>query len=102
MRIETARLCLRPLTIADLDAVAAIWADPAVMRYITGIPRSRAASATRLERILEHHAQHGFSLWAVLDQASAELIGYCGLQYLDNTSEVEVGYGFAKSHWGQG
>ena len=27
-------------------------------------------------------------------------LGYCGLEDLDGTGEVEVGYGFAKQHWG--
>lgn len=102
LAIATARLHLRPFTLADLDPLAAIWADPAVMTYVTGSPRSRQVSAARLQRICEHQAQHGFSLWAATRKADQRLLGYCGLQYLDHTPEVEVGYGFAQCYWGQG
>ncbi len=30
------------------------------------------------------------------------MIGYCGLQYLDNTEEIEIYYGFPKEYWGKG
>jgi ribosomal-protein-alanine N-acetyltransferase len=99
--ILTSRLRLRSLTLADLDAVATIWADPEVMRYITGEPRSRQASEARLQRLIDHEVTHGFGIWAAVD-AQDQLLGYCGLQYLDNTPEIEVGYGFAKVHWGKG
>lgn len=100
--ITTARLCLSQFSLDDLDELAAIWADPEVMQYVTGQPRSRQVSHDRLQRLIDHQNQHGFSIWAVRDKVDHTLIGYCGLQYLDNTPEVEVGYGFAKQHWGQG
>jgi RimJ/RimL family protein N-acetyltransferase len=41
--LTTTRLELRPVTAADLDPMAALYADPAVMRYIsTGVPLTRA------------------------------------------------------------
>ena len=42
-RLETERLCLRAFRQADLDAWAAISADPEVMTYLGG-PVSRADS----------------------------------------------------------
>ena len=30
------------------------------------------------------------------------LIGWCGLSYLEQTREVEIGYGIAKPFWGKG
>lgn len=37
--IETERLILRPHRIEDFDAYAAFWADPEVIRFITGFPQ---------------------------------------------------------------
>jgi ribosomal-protein-alanine N-acetyltransferase len=56
----------------------------------------------RLNAVLDHWEQHGFGLCAVIDKAGGAFIGFCGLQYLDGTSEIEVGYRLAKRFWGQG
>ena len=44
--LETPRLILRQLTIADVDAVEALDADPIVMRYVNG---GRATPRAELE-----------------------------------------------------
>jgi len=100
--IETRRLILRPFTSDDLDAFASMNADPEVMPYITGTPQTRAQTQMRLNAILDHWEQHGFGVCAVVDKSSRSVAGFCGLQYLDNTSEIEVGYRFAKQFWGMG
>jgi ribosomal-protein-alanine N-acetyltransferase len=101
--VETERLLLRPFERDDLDEFASINADADVMRYIgDGKPQTRAQTEMRLNAILDHWAQHGFGLWAVVDKASNALIGFCGLQYLDNTAEIEVGYRLARQFWGLG
>jgi ribosomal-protein-alanine N-acetyltransferase len=103
MQIETERLLLRPFARDDLDEFASINADADVMRYIgDGKTQTRAQTEMRLNAILEHWAQHGFGLWAVVDRASNTLVGFCGLQYLDNTAEIEIGYRLAKQFWGMG
>lgn len=101
--IETPRLILRPLTRDDLDAFASMNGDAEVMRYIgDGKPQSRAQTQMRLNAIIEHREQHRFGLCAAIEKATGEFVGFCGLQFLDNTSEVEVGYRLAKRFWGMG
>ena len=101
--LETERLLLRPFARHDLDEFASINADADVMRYIgDGKPQTRAQTEMRLNSILSHWDQHGFGLWAVVERASNALIGFCGLQYLDNTAEIEIGYRLAKQFWGTG
>lgn len=101
--IETQRLILRPFASHDLDAFASMNADADVVRYIgDGKPQTRAQTQTRLNAILDHWEQHGFGLCAVVDKATRDFAGFCGLQYLDNTSEIEVGYRLAKRFWGMG
>ena len=43
-RIDTERLVLRAFTRADFGAYAAVWADPDVVRYISGKPSSERAA----------------------------------------------------------
>ena len=101
--IETARLHMRPFTFNDLDQFALIGSDPEVMRYIgDGRPQYREQTEATLNAIIEHHHRHGFGLWGAIEKASGSLAGFCGLQFLDKTSEVEVGYRLAKRFWGKG
>jgi RimJ/RimL family protein N-acetyltransferase len=101
--IETPRLRLRSFALSDLDALAAILADPEVMRYMPGgrpIPREQVARnlPARIERL----ARDGFGMWAVERTADGRLIGQCGLFHLDNTPEIEVAYLLDRACWGQG
>jgi RimJ/RimL family protein N-acetyltransferase len=101
--IETVRLKLRRFTLDDLKEFSAIRGDPDVMTYIgAGKPESVEQAQTVLDRFLAHWDQHGFGRWAAIDRETNKLIGWCGLSYLENTEDVEIGYGFAKSHWGKG
>jgi len=101
--IETPRLILRRFKHDDLEAFASMNADAEVMRYIgDGKPQSRAQTEMRINAILDHWEQHGFGLCAGVDRSTRAFVGFCGLQYLDNTSEIEVGYRLAKRFWGMG
>jgi ribosomal-protein-alanine N-acetyltransferase len=102
-RIETARLSLRPFTPDDLDDLFLVFGDPEVMLYISGgKPRSREDTETGLLRTIEGWKKRGFGFWAVTQKEYERVIGYCGLVPLDDTSEIEVAYGLAKSEWGKG
>jgi ribosomal-protein-alanine N-acetyltransferase len=103
-RIETARLLLRPFDDADLeDYTRHIFADADVMRYL---PKRDLAPRERAERVItafvDHWAQRGYGVWAVADKLTGELIGHCGLGYVQEADEVEILYALRQSHWGQG
>lgn len=99
--IETERLRLRMLRDSDLDDLAALFADPDVMRYVgTGQPTDRAEAQKALASIIAHWNRHGFGRWAIEDKDTREFVGYGGLRSLFGTPEVV--YHFAKRHWGNG
>lgn len=101
--IETERLLLRPFTSGDLDEFVVLCADPDVMRYIaTGEAYSPERAQMRFNSLIEHWNEHGFGLWAMIEKAGDEFMGFCGLQFLDDTREIEVGYRLAKRFWGRG
>lgn len=100
--IETERLRLRGFRPDDLDALCQIFGDPEVMKYISGgKPRTREATEEGLLRSIEGWRKRGFGLWAVEEKATGRVVGYCGLIPLDDTPEIEVAYGLAKSAWGR-
>ncbi|MBW4603146.1 MAG: GNAT family N-acetyltransferase [Calothrix sp. FI2-JRJ7] len=101
--LEIGSFAMRPIQSSDLDALAGIWADPEVTRFLpsrgVAIPREKAEKA--LLTFVEHW-QRGYGIWAIVENASSQMIGYCGLRYLDELSEVEVLYGLDKEYWGRG
>ena len=48
--IETARLCLRPRTMSDLDDYPAMDTDPVVTKFIWGEPPDPAERRAELEK----------------------------------------------------
>ena len=99
--IETERLRLRMLRDSDLDDLAALFADPDVMRYVgNGQPVDRAEAEKALTSIVAHWERCGFGRWAIEDKDTNEFVGYGGLRSLFGTPEVV--YHLAKRHWGKG
>jgi RimJ/RimL family protein N-acetyltransferase len=94
--IETAHLRLRGFAPGDLDALAAIYADEAVMRYNGGV-RDRAQTEAAIARYRAEWATHGHGDWAVTDVADGALFGICG--YVERG---RLGYALAQAAWGRG
>ncbi len=63
--IQTERLKLRAHCLDDFEPLAAMWADPDVVRHISGKPSSRDESWARLLRYCGHWKLLGFGYWAV-------------------------------------
>ena len=90
-QIETARLQLRQFVRDDLDRLSRIYRNPELMRYVGKDTRTREETQSAIVSILKHY-QQGFGIWAVVYKDDSKLISVCGLCFLDNTSEVELGY----------
>ncbi len=85
----------------DLDRLAALLADPDVVKYVgDGKPAGREEAQRALESIIKHWQTHGFGRWAIVDKRTGEFIGFGGLRSLFGTPEVV--YHLAKAHWGKG
>jgi len=76
--LDTPRLRLRPHRPDDLAACAALWADPGVVRFITGRPQTREETWARLLRYAGHWTWLGFGYWAVEELASGAYVGELG------------------------
>lgn len=87
----------------DLESAHAYQSDPEVWRFIGNPSRTLDDTRERLERYAGWEREHGYTLWAVVERASGELVGDCGLIPLEGEGpEVELGYRFARAHWGMG
>ncbi|MBN3960395.1 MAG: GNAT family N-acetyltransferase [Nostoc sp. NMS8] len=100
MEIETARLQLRRFSLNDFDYLFRLYSDAEVMRYL--LPRTREQTQTSLNKHIQQWQQHNFGMWAVIHKETRKMIGRCGLSFLENTPEIELGYVFDKSYWNMG
>jgi RimJ/RimL family protein N-acetyltransferase len=76
--IETPRLRLRPYRLNDFDDMAAMWADPRVVKYITGTPSTREQSWARLLRYAGHWSMLNYGYWAVEERDGGAFVGEVG------------------------
>jgi RimJ/RimL family protein N-acetyltransferase len=109
--LTTARLLLRPLTLADATGMLELDSDPAVHRYLGGIggprPGSLADSEATIRFIQAQYAAHGIGRWAVALRATGEFMGWAGLKLVTEPVNgqrdfYDIGYRFLPRYWGQG
>jgi TDG/mug DNA glycosylase family protein len=100
--LETDRLLLRPFEERDLDAYAAIVADPEVMRYVGGEALDRSAAWRQMALFLGHERLRGWTLNAVVERATGRLLGRCGLWRPEGWPGLEVGWALGRFAWGHG
>ncbi|HEU4669119.1 MAG TPA: GNAT family N-acetyltransferase [Dyella sp.] len=106
--LETARLRLRAHRVDDLEALHAIWSDPAVYRHIGGKPSTRQDVWFRLLRYGGMWPMLGYGYWAIEDKATGSFIGDLG--YADFQRDIappldgmpELGWVVAPAFHGRG
>lgn len=132
MTFHTPRLFLRPFdpdSASDVAQAFAIYSDPRVVKYLSGVPVPD--TQTQQSRMRERNAfyatlNNGTGVWAIIEKASSEVIGAALLKQLplsspdfiagdgpsrgfqpttnpaDLAPEHEIGWHLAPSRWGQG
>lgn len=99
----TKRLSVHHFRADDLDAFAALCADPLVMGYVgdgTTLPRSEVARW--IDVCQERYALRGYSTSAVFERVTGDFIGYCGVVRAPGNSFDELIYVFHTRVRGRG
>lgn len=101
--LETERLLIRQFEFSDLDKLIEIRTNPAVYKYLGGIERQNPeALAKRLQFYIDCYEKYGFGMCAMIWKKSGEMIGASGIQPLEETGEIEVGYSLSPDYWRKG
>jgi len=103
--IRTPRLAIRNWTLADLPAMAAINANPEVMRYF---PATQTEEETKgfIQRAQKSYEEHGYTYFAVDHLVDQKMIGFIGLAYQKYespfTPATDIGWRLDPAYWGRG
>jgi len=101
--LETERLLMNKIRPDDLAWLIEMRTPDAVNRYLGGPEMQNAEALTkRLPYYLECHEKYGFGFCTMTLKATGEMIGTSGLQPLEDTGEIEVGYNLSEKYWRQG
>jgi RimJ/RimL family protein N-acetyltransferase len=105
--LETPRLVLRRFTMADVDNLVSLDADPDVMRFITGgVPTAREEVENEvLPAFLDYYQRYeGYGFWAAIEKPTGEFLGWFHFRPREEgrPDEAELGYRLRKSAWGKG
>jgi len=101
--LESRRIIYRKLTMADLPWLIEMRSPEAVNRYLGGPKMQNPESiATRLKFYMDCYDKFGFGQAMMIHKETGEGMGTSGLQPLEDTGEIEVGYNFSEKFWRQG
>ena len=100
---ETERLILRRFTEADAGLLFYLNSDPEILKYLHEPPlKDKSDSLDKLKNIILPQYERNLGRWAIHQKENNEFIGWCGLKYLPEPDEIDLGYRFVKTAWGKG
>jgi RimJ/RimL family protein N-acetyltransferase len=101
LRIETARLILRPPRLEDFESWAAFQNDEIATRFVGG-RQARGLAWRTFMCMCGAWAMTGVAMFSVIEKSSGKWIGRLGPWHPDGWPGDEVGWGIAREHWGKG
>lgn len=103
IKLETPRLYLREFTIDDAQLLIDLNSNQNVTRYTGDGPLKDLEEAQYiLTDIIFPQYKNNIGRWAVHLKSNNEFIGWCGLKFIAQDNEIDLGYRFFENHWGQG
>lgn len=96
----SAALEIRRPSLADVDAVLDMEADPEVMRYSTGVIVPTPARRQTLASYFDAPPPEPLGHWII--RAGDDVAGWVSLTELDHTGRVQLAYRLQRKRWGQG
>jgi RimJ/RimL family protein N-acetyltransferase len=102
--VQTERLVLRKLTVADAGFVLDLLNQPSFMKNIgdRGVRTIAAAEQYIRDRVIESYERLGFGMFAVELKADGGVMGLCGLVKRDELPDVDIGFAFLPQFWSKG
>ena len=101
--LETPRLILREFTEADASLVLQLNSLSEVLKYVHERPLQNEEEARQiLLKIILPQYLNKLGRWATFTKEDDHFVGWCGLKYLAESDEIDLGYRFLPAVWGKG
>lgn len=100
---DTPRLGVRRIERGDGDAMFLVYGDAEAMRWVgDGRPLERAQCEEWIGVTLRNYATRGYGMVAIVERASDEVVGFCGLVHPGGQPDAEIKYALRRDRWGRG
>lgn len=100
--VQTPRIIIREFIPEEEELLLALYRDPEVTKHVT--KRTDEENRKRFAEALEEYKNGtGLGRWGVFSVEDDDFVGVCILKPADSDpTRIELGYVFAKKHWGKG
>ncbi len=104
IELSTKRIVLEQIQEKEgLTFFTSFLSSPTLTKYL---PNRSPYPADQIEKCLTnrlaHWKDHDFGTFLIKLKDSKEIIGYCGLEYVEKTEFIDIRYGIFEKVWGQG
>ena len=99
--IITDRLEIRRFLEKDTERYVSIMTNPDVYRYLGSGSGVSEEGVVKLMDHFESIFEQGYGVFAVIEKASGEVIGHCGIRPIPD-GRIELLYAYCPSAWGKG
>ena len=107
--IETDRLVLRPMVLADAETAFGWTGDPEVAKYVSWLPHHSIDDTIEWLKEIEWKQDDSGAIlesdnyiWGMVLKETDKLFGSCGLIWEEGCELFQVGYNILQSHWNRG
>jgi len=97
---ESRRLGYREFIPDDAHHIYLLNSDPEVLRYTGDAPFTSEEEARDFIFGYSKYQDDGYGRWSVVCRADQKFLGWCGLSRVGE--DIDLGYRFFQSAWGQG
>ena len=100
--VATERLILREFSLEDAQDFYELNLDEEVMKYTADAVFRTIEESADLIRNYKEYDKTGFGRWTVVLKETNEVLGWCGLKYIQSVDEVDLGYRLKRKYWNRG
>ena len=100
--LHTERCILRELTPDDAAFAFELNLDPLILKFTGDCPFASIEEARKFLEEYDYRKLHGMGRWGVVRKSDNKLIGWCGLKFIRDIDEVDLGYRFLIEHRNEG
>ncbi|MCY9545574.1 GNAT family N-acetyltransferase [Lysinibacillus xylanilyticus] len=103
-QINTKRLYLRKMKMADAHSLFNIWSDPEVTKFMNITNFTHEEQVKEMIELFDELTEERKAIrFTIIEKESNEIIGSCGFNSFDvDNGTAEIGYDLAKAYWGKG